>query len=228
VSTDPAHAGPTELERDLAYLNEHYPALEIRRSPLGATAIGPIEVTQPDGSTVAIEVGIDFSGSHPARAPRSYDAAGRWDPDLDRHIITDRNFCLFLARVDEPNMREPAGVEVYMNELESFLRQQLILDSQRRFDPDARFPGPEWPHGSGAYILFCHRLLLEEPAELREAMWAFRGNAGDPCFCGSGGTYADCHRSKKLLLIRAAGNGEIQGMSYEQLVDAAKKIEAEL
>jgi hypothetical protein len=229
VSPPPAHAGtsgPERLERlrhDRALLAEHYPALtfEIDEARATAEAAGPLRVELPDGTSVTIEVRIEFGHSYPYRPPRAYDAARRWEPESDRHIEHDSHFCLFLRAVDAPDMKPDEAILDLMRELEVFLRQQVVLDSQRRFNPDARFPGPEWPHGYLAFELFVVRLLEQEPVDARAALWdAARHslNRRSACPCGSGDSYGDCHFKLSKKLRRSAREANLYTLTYERLV----------
>lgn len=233
MSTHPARAGTAETERldclraDHALLAEHCPALtfEIDERRATAVAAGPLEIGLPDGTIDPVEVRIEFERSYTQIPPRAYDAAGRWDPGPDRHIELDGHFCLFLLGIDAPDMKPDDAVLEFMAELEEFLRQQLILDSQRKFNPEARFPGPEWPHGWRAYALFVVRLLRGEPADMPSAIWdAARKSLGrsSPCPCGSGESYGDCHFRASKKLRRAAREGDLSRLTYEALVQETK------
>lgn len=162
MSPPRAHVGTRSLERlerlerlrqDRARLAEHYPALrfEIDEMKSTAEAAGPLLVVLPDGTREPVEVRIEFEPTYPLRPPRPYDAADRWKPEPDRHIEHDGHLCLFLRGVDAPDLKPDGAILAFVADLEEFLRQQIVLDSQRKFNPHARFPGPEWPHGNLAY-----------------------------------------------------------------------------
>lgn len=215
------------LRHDRALLADHFPSLTFEVDEVAATAevAGALSIELPDGTTEPIEVRIEFGHSYPLRPPRPYDAAGRWKPDSDRHIEPDGHFCLFLRGVDEPDMKPEGAILGFIGELAGFLRQQVVLDSQREFNPRARFPGPDWPHGYLAYELFVVRLLEQEPAEVREALWdAARRSLSrtSACPCGSGTPYGDCHFTASKKLRRSAREANLHELPYGRLVQDAQ------
>ena len=223
----PAGTGSAErlerLRRDRALLAEHYPGLafEIEEVKGTAVAAGPLLVALPDGTSEPVEVRIEFEPFYPLRPPRPYDAGGRWKPEPDRHIEPDSHCCLFLRGVDAPDLKPDGAILAFVADLEEFLRQQVVLDSQRKFNPHARFPGPEWPHGNLAYELFVVRLLQHEPAGVRAALWDAARHSLDrrsACPCGSGNGYGDCHFKLSKKLRRSAHEAQLHALTYERLV----------
>lgn len=230
MSTPPALAGTPDsgrlgrLRRDRALLAERYPnlAFEIDDKSNTARAVGPLMIELPDGTTDCIQVRLEFGPTYPHQPPRPYDHAGRWKPEADRHIEPDGHFCLFLRGVDAPDMNPVEAILDLVRELEQFLRQQIVFDSQRKFNSQARFPGPEWPHGRVAYELFIVRLLQQEPAEVRSAIWDAARRSWDrrgACPCGSGRLYGDCHFRPSKKLRRSAREADLYELSYERLIE---------
>lgn len=223
-------ASTARLLRDRALLAQHYPKLRFEisktaESPISAIATGPLAIMMPDGTIEAVEVRIEFARIYPTRAPRAYDVAKRWTPERARHIEPDGHFCLFLRALDEPDMSDESSLILFMNDLEQFLRQQFILDSQRRFNPAASFPGPEWPHGNLAYAVFAARLLRQEEQHVSEALWQAAVDAPDrhaPCPCGAGLTHEQCHFGTCRKLRRALHEGRLHHHTYESLVQETK------
>lgn len=211
------------LRHDRALLAKHYPALRFRIDDATCTAeaAGPLLVELPDGADESIEVRIEFERGYPLRPPRPYDAARRWKPGPDRHIEPGGHFCLFLRGVDAPDMKPGDAILDFVADLEEFLRQQIILDSQRKFSPQAQFPGPEWPHGDLAYKLLVVRLLQQEAAEVRAALWDAARHYLDrrvACPCGSVIPYGDCHFVASMTLRRSAREARLHPLTYERLV----------
>lgn len=213
------------LRDDKALLQRTHPALTFGIDEPAATAVasGPIEIELPDGSIEPIEVRIEFGAGYPHRAPNAYDARSLWAPDPDRHIESDGRMCLFLRGIDEPRLHDrPDGLSEVMRELTSFIAQQLILDSQLRFDPNARFPGPEWAHGDDAYKSYVIVVLAAEPEALRAALW--RAAVGqpprreDPCLCGADALYGDCHAATRKRLRRALHAANMHNITYADLL----------
>jgi hypothetical protein len=213
------------LRRDRELLQRTHPALtfDIDQRRATAVAAGPLAIEMPDGSVETVEVRLEFTVGYPSRAPSVYDAARRWDPSPSRHIEPDGRMCLYLTGVDEPRLQDrPEGLLDVMHELETFVKQQFILDSQRRFDPDARFPGPEWAHGRDAYKAFVADVLANEPEAARRPLWeATAGPAprrDEPCVCGSGHPFGDCHFETRKRLRRAVWYGALDGVTYADLL----------
>jgi hypothetical protein len=217
------------VTRDRELIAEHYPGLRLEHAGSTSVITGKLALTMPDGEIEEVGVWVELAEDHPHHQPIAYDADERWTPELDRHILSDHSFCLFLARVDEPDIQGEAGILPFMRELEMFVRQQLILDSQRRFDPDARFPGPEWPHGNAAYALLAALLLDNEPAQTRAALWdaaRFSLDGHEPCTCGSGRSHKKCHRRLcKRLHRTCCTKGNLGGLTYDQLLHEAGRDE---
>lgn len=233
TSPSPGAAGPdrrARLLRDHALLAVHEPQLYFGIGGDGETAVahGPLVIELPDGSSEMIEVRMEFGADYPGRPPRAYDARGRWTPELDRHIERNGRLCLFLPGANEPDLKPDGALLHYVTDLKVFLRQQLILDSQRRHNPRARFPGPEWPHGfHGAYAIHAAESLAKAnttvPAHLWEA--AKRGDVRRtmPCPCGSDKPTGDCHRATLKNLRRVLWEvPELARLTYDQLLEYAK------
>ncbi|MDQ3739676.1 MAG: SEC-C domain-containing protein [Actinomycetota bacterium] len=207
----------------------HYPELHFQFGARTAEAVGPLTIDMPDGTLEAVTVRIEFSEGYPQRVPYAYDHESRWEPELDRHIENGGRFCLFLPGANEPDLRPEGRILDYIADLKSFLRQQLILDSQRRHDSSARFPGPEWPHGPQvAYGTFVAELLAKEPPEIRSVLWHAARRAGprrtDPCPCGSGSSTESCHwRTSKKLRRAIYESPQLAQLTYQQLVQVVEK-----
>ncbi len=219
------------LRRDLDLLAIHEPALRYEMGADGhtATARGSVLITLPDGSMEPIDVRIEFGTTYPKRPPRAYDAERRWTPALDRHIEDRARFCLFLPGANEPDLKPEGSLLKYISDLKSFLRQQLILDSQRRHNPAARFPGPEYPHGAqGAYAIFAADALAPAAADVRGRLWEAAKRAGVSrtarCPCDSGDTSENCHRETLKQLLRALWEApELARLTYSQLTALAEE-----
>jgi ubiquitin-protein ligase len=233
TSPSPGAAGThrrQRLLRDRELLAAHEPQLRFEIDADGETAeaIGSLSIQLPDGSPEAIEVRIEFRSDYPRRPPRAYDTHGRWTPELDRHIEGGGRFCLFLPGANEPDLKPEGALLHYIADLKAFLRQQLILDSQRRHNPNARFPGPEWPHGiRGAYAIFAAESLAKASTAVPEQLWeaAKRADVGRTmlCPCNSGKTIGDCHRPTLKNLRRALWEiPDLARLTYDQLLAYAQ------
>jgi len=185
-------------------------------------AEGAVEFELPAGDSDSIAVRIVFGQRYPAVAPVAYDAAGRWGPDPDRHILRDHQFCLYLGGVDEPNLRAPGGFGAWMIDLLLFLHQQLVCDAIQ----GRRFPGPEWPHGErAAYSQHLLEILQAFPEpERRDAWRAVRlSQVGRnwSCPCGSSRKLKRCHGAAVEELQRVARRAGLNNASYDELREIA-------
>jgi hypothetical protein len=159
----------------------------------GAIAEGEVDIDVGAGCFEPVEIKMVFDGDYPARPPRVFDRAGRWQPEFDRHLYGNGEFCLWLARVDVPDVTSAAGFDRFLKRLLVFLHDQFVYDDL------GRWPGPEWPHGSEAAYAqhLIERLSIEDLESFRSLWPAVLGAPQRPdraCPCGSGLAYGRCHR----------------------------------
>lgn len=117
------------LRADRDLLAREHPYLEycLNEGPLTALARGAIPMLLPDGRIDPIEITVDFHRGYVPGAPTVYDSARRWTPDSDRHIPSDHSFCMYLSDVDEPDLRLPSALRVFMLDIVCFLRAAAHL-----------------------------------------------------------------------------------------------------
>jgi SEC-C motif len=159
----------------------------------GAVAEGPVEVDVGAGCFEPVQIRLVFDGDYPARPPRVFDWARRWRPEIDRHLYANGEFCLWLDRVDVPDVTSPTGFGLFLKRLLVFLHDQFVYDDL------GRWPGPEWPHGpQAAYAQhLIEHLRVAEPGSFRRLWPVLLGAPQRPdraCPCGSGLVYGSCHR----------------------------------
>jgi hypothetical protein len=200
-------------------LEAEHPRLALEfLSQRGAEAKGVVELECPDGTLEEIRVRIVFPPDHPAVGPVAFDAAKRWTPALERHILGDHSFCLYLEGVQAPDVATTAGLAGWLRDLVLFLQQQLI------FDATGRFPGPEWAHGRAAYAQHLIDLLDDVPLERRhtflDAVWDGKAERNWPCPCGSTRKVKRCHLDQIAEIKRVALRGGFSRARYEQLQEA--------
>jgi hypothetical protein len=195
-------SGPTlseksrlRFEEDRRVLAEVFPGVMhiVNMDGSGAVAEGPVEVDVGAGCFEPVEIRLVFDGDYPARPPRVFDRAGRWRPAMDRHLYSNGEFCLWLDRVDVPDVATPAGLDRFLKRLLVFFHDQFVYDDL------GRWPGPEWPHGpEAAYAQhLIERLRIEDIGSFRSLWPILLGEARRPdraCPCGSGLVYGHCHR----------------------------------
>lgn len=195
-------SGPTlseerrlRFEEDRRVLAEVFPRVRhvVLMDGSGAVADGEVEVDVGAGCFEPVEIRLVFDGVYPARPPRVFDLAGRWQPEIDRHLYANGEFCLWLDRVDVPDVTSPAGLGRFLKRLLVFLHDQFVYDDL------GRWPGLEWPHGQ--QVAYAQHLIehlgVGDPESFRRLWPALLGAPQRPdraCPCGSGLVYGRCHR----------------------------------
>lgn len=192
-------------EADRTMLAVEFPGLKhiVHADGTGAEAAGTIPINVGAGTVESIEVAAWFPHDYPRRPPTIYDAAARWTPDADRHIMPDHSFCLWLEHVDEPDVSTVEGLREFLLRLVVFLQQQFL------FDDLGRWPTPDWAHGrTPAYAQHVREVLALTSAEQLEALWPLLLGAPQArarrCPCGSARSYGRCHyeQVRRLRPIR--------------------------
>jgi SEC-C motif len=205
------------LRADRELLAREHPYLDYRldERQLTGVARGAVPMLLPDGRVDPLEIAVDFHPGYVPGAPTVYDSGRRWTPDSDRHIPPDHSFCMYLREVDEPDLRRPTALHVFMLDVVCFLEQQLI------YDRIGRIPGPQWPHTRDAYALYIVEQLANEPADIAEHLWeSIRGtqpSRNSPCPCTAGRKYKHCHLALVAELARIAGRHGFRGLDFADL-----------
>lgn len=225
-------SGPTlseerrlRFEEDRVILAEVFPRVRhfVSMDGSGAVAEGEVEVDVGAGCFEPVHIRMVFGGDYPARPPRIFDGARRWQPENDRHLYSTGEFCLWLDRADVPDVKSPTGLGLFLKRLLVFLRDQFVYDDLHRW------PGPEWPHGQQAAYAqhLIEQLGVSEPEPFRRLWPALLGAPQRPdraCPCGSGLVYGSCHRRtvEDLSWVRELGVRDLLPDAVEgRLRDAA-------
>lgn len=196
------------FEEDRRILSEVFPRVRhiVLMDGTGAVAEGEVDVDVGAGFFEPVRLLLKFGPNYPYQPPRVFDRARRWQPEDDRHLMANREFCLWLDHVDVPDVTTPAGLDRFLKRLLVFLHDQFV------FDDIGRWPGAEWPHGKReAYAQHLIEQLRLADAESFRQLWpALLGAPQRPdraCPCGSGLVYARCHRGtvEELAWIRGLG-----------------------
>ena len=183
------------FEADRRVLADLHP--DIRHYVWAATgdafAEGAMHVDVGAGCFEPVQIRLDFGPRYPAVPPVVRETGGRWQPSMDRHIVTGGAFCLGLPGVDVPDVRTVPGFREFLLRLLLFLRDQFVYDDL------VRWPGLDWPHGPvDAYAAhIAERLGLRDVASFRRLWPLLIGAQHRPdrrCPCGSGRVYDRCHR----------------------------------
>jgi SEC-C motif-containing protein len=159
----------------------------------GALAQGVVDVDVGAGCFEQVALDIAFGQRYPRTPPRVFDVNHRWRPDSDRHLLDTHEFCLWLDRVDPPDMSTPQGLRTFLLQMLPFLRDQFV------FDDLGRWPGRDWPHGlRAAYAQHIVEQLEITTPEMIDTLWPLvlgqSVRRDKRCPCGSGIPYRRCHR----------------------------------
>ena len=196
-------SGPTlssaqrnRFEADRRILTETMPRVRhlVLADGRGAVAQGPVDVDIGAGCFEPVEVRMEFEPGYPPQPPTVFDDARRWRPSLDRHLLGDYRFCLWLAGVDSPALTTPEHLRTFILQLLLFLRDQFV------FDDLGRWPTRDWPHGAAAaYAQHVVERLGVATCAAFDALWRLvlgaPGRADRACPCGSRINYERCHRN---------------------------------
>ncbi len=108
-----------------------------------------------------------------------------WRQSLDAHILSDWSLCLYVPGESGIDFTWPDALERLFAVIHTFLTLQRIYQRDlARSEAEARveWPGPWRAHGVPGLV---------------EAVRARGGLAdGEPCICGSGKRFAECHRAR--------------------------------
>jgi len=99
----------------------------------GAIAHGPVDIDVGAGCFEPVEIRMEFGLGYPPQPPTGFDDARRWRPNLDRHLLDDYTFCLWLAGVDTPALTTPGHLRTFSLQLLLFLRDQFVFDDLGRW-----------------------------------------------------------------------------------------------
>lgn len=214
-------------ELDRVVVAEVFPNMRYRilARGAGALATGVVDVDVGAGCWETVDLRLEFDLSYPTQPPRVFDRRRRWVPDLDRHLLANHQFCLWLAFVDMPDVTTPEGLRDFLLRLIPFLRDQFVFD-----DRGGSWPGAEWAHGpTAAYAQHLIEHLHINDITAFKALWpVVRGaralRADRRCPCGSARVYGDCHRDaiEQLAWVRnLAQRDALPAKIAERLQDAA-------
>jgi hypothetical protein len=200
----------SRLELDDAMLRVYFPDLffscnvQTRRLDVTGT-ICVIEAATGQPTKIALRV--EFPQDYPRHEPIVFDARGRFNPRpgctlADRHINSNRSFCLWLAPLSRWKATDPDALRVLLD------RVTVFCDDQLAYDVVGRFPYGEWQHYDEGYAQYIFEKCGSDIPlmdQLSRRVGAQPPARNDPCLCGSGAKYKVCHREQIEQTIRALG-----------------------
>jgi hypothetical protein len=143
------------------------------------------------GVPTRIAIRIKFPSSYPNDEPIAYDAAGRFTPSDDRHILAGGRFCLWLPPRSLWDKTDPTRLVRFLDEVAVFLERQLT------YDITGIWPGGQYKHCGAGYEEFMLSELGSDEALLRSLLPVILGRVrrgrNEVCPCGSNRKYKRCH-----------------------------------
>lgn len=187
-------------ERDRKLLGAVEPGLRLEVDTRAGRAriVGTISVPRLDGRTSSFEIVIKYPGLDPRTLPDTYDRVGRFPPGPDRHIESDRRFCLWVpeaAPVRE--FRKEGGLTLYLFRVQEFLGLQLMYEVRQKHNVEPNWPGDAWGHGNAGHQEWIDQTTSQlTPNQLQRLLGevSYPGRPGRRCPCGSGRRLGNCHK----------------------------------
>lgn len=197
------------LREEQALVSGHYPGLAFRIDTAEGRIhlVGDFFIEADCGVRTPIRIRVDFPANYPADEPTAYDDAGTFSPSLDRHILKDGQFCLWLPPCTPWDRDDPRRLLRFLDEVTVFLERQLIYEITRKW------PGGQYDHGAAGYRQFMLTALGENEEHLRSLFPVIIGTArpsrNDLCPCGSNRKYKRCHAEPVESIIYRIGRARL-------------------
>lgn len=198
-------------------VNEHYPGLAFHLDSEGRQMCleGDFILEADCGVPTPIRIRIEFRSNYPVTEPVAYDAAGYFPTSLDRHILKDGQFCLWLPPCSPWNKDDPHRLLRFLDEVTVFLERQLVYDATG----GTMWPGPQYKHGTDGYEEFMLALMGGDQDHLRSLFPTILGRMqparNEPCPCGSQQKYKRCHAGRVETIIRRIGRNRLEFLYKE-------------
>jgi hypothetical protein len=161
------------------------------------------------GVPTEIPIRIEFPVNYPNREPTAYDAASRFPTNLDRHILRDGQFCLWLPPCSPWSPTDPRRLLRFLDEVAVFLDRQLVYD----ITGGREWPGPQYGHGTTGYEEFMLSVLGDNEAHLRVLLPVILGREAlepyEACPCDSQKKYKWCHAKTVEDIIQRIGRNRL-------------------
>jgi len=182
------------------YLAQYEPGLQLSVDEVAgeARARGHIMVPVGAGITRPFEIELVYRGLDPFATPDTYDPAGRFPPSLDRHVVGDGKFCLWLPQTAPNDFDLEEGLRRHLDRVREFLVLQLIYEDRKRRGIEPAWPGPVWDHGNAGHEQWLREELAGLDADQLRAFSMYlqghqRLTGKQRCPCGSGQRAGRCH-----------------------------------
>ncbi len=198
------------LRAEEALMKELYPLLRFCvDTDAGKMNLEGDFVLQTDcGVSTSIAIRIEFPRNYPNSEPVAFDAAGRFPALVDRHIIWDGQFCLWLPPCSPWDKNDPNRLVRFLDEVTVFLERQMI------FDVTGIWPGDEYKHGADGYEEFMLARLDGNQSHFTSLFPVIVGRIhlgrNERCPCGSQRKYKRCHADAVAEITSKIGHGTLK------------------
>ena len=181
-----------------------YPELRISSSKFPVTIEGTFVLAGSKGPFDGYDVRIELHDGFPIDQPRLFELGGRIPATDERHIFPAGFACLEVWPTWLAQSADWSVGAVLRGPIRNFLL------SQHHFDRTGEWPFGEHAHGDAGQIGAVKALLDPDGSNPKKALWMLRAlhrwpKGHNPCLCGSGQRFRDCHRPE-LEPVRAGFN----------------------
>ena len=194
------------LRAEEALVKELYPSLRFRLdADAGKMNLEGDFVLQTDcGVSTSIAIRVEFPRDYPDSEPVAFDVAGRFPASVDRHIIKNGQFCLWLPPCSPWDKNDPNRLVRFLDEVTVFLERQMI------FDVTGVWPGDQYKHGTDGYEEFMLARLNGNPSHFASLfpviLGRIRPGRNELCPCGSRKKYKRCHADAIAEIVVRIGH----------------------
>jgi hypothetical protein len=199
------------LRAEQGLVQAHYPSLTFRADTEAGRMYleGQIALQANCGVATSIAVRISFPPNYPESEPTAYDAVGRFPVSVDRHIISEGRFCLWLPPCSPWDKNDPSRLLRFLDEVSVFLERQLVYDATGHQE----WPGRQYKHGTAGYEEFMLARLANNEEDFRSLLPVILGQLrpgrNEPCPCGSQQKYKRCHANSVADIISRIGRNTL-------------------
>jgi len=167
---------------------------------------GTIDVPVGGGRTQGFSIEVQYVGLSPFKLPKTRDPVGRFPPDVDRHVMPDGWFCMWIPHAAPTDFDTADGLALHLDRVREFIVLQLMYEDRLRRGRTPTWPGPAWGHGEKGHREWVRNqtagLTAQVVAGLANAAINHR-HSGSRCPCGSGRSFGQCHAGWVVVMRRA-------------------------
>ena len=171
----------------------NYPELRISATKFPVTIKGTFVLSGSKGPFVGFDVHIELHEGFPIEQPRLFEIGGRIPRTKNRHVFRQGFACLEVWPTWLAQNNDWSVTSVLDGPIRNFLLSQF------EFERTGDWPFGEHAHGDEGQLGALKSLLDPAGANTKKAQWMLRAlyrwpKGHNPCLCGSGQRFRDCHR----------------------------------